>query len=45
MVLLESIVENFKMFRDVTQFEDKEIAFYKRAQILVADIWLCYEGQ
>ena len=26
-------------------YNGKRIAFYKRAQILIADIWACFEGQ
>ena len=39
------IVENFPCFRDEAGFEGKTIRFYKRAQILVADLWACFEGQ
>ncbi|XP_003475121.1 queuosine 5'-phosphate N-glycosylase/hydrolase [Cavia porcellus] len=43
--LLHLIVENFPSYRDVTQFEGKRVAFYKRAQILVADTWSVLGGR
>ncbi|XP_044742813.1 queuosine salvage protein isoform X2 [Chrysoperla carnea] len=42
MKLLEIIVTNFECFRDESQFNGYQISFYKRAQILVADIWSCF---
>ena len=44
-MLLNSIVDDFPSFRDTAEFEGQKIAFYKRAQILIADIWLCFEGK
>ena len=32
-------------FRDETEFEGQKVAIYKRVQILIADIWACFEGQ
>jgi len=26
-------------------FEGRKVRFYKRAQILVADLWACFEGE
>lgn len=43
--LLQLIVENFPSFRDESVYRNQKVAFYKRAQILVADIWCCYEGK
>lgn len=43
--LLRVIVENFPSFRDEAVFKGQHVAFYKRAQILVADIWCCFEGK
>ncbi|MCX6809239.1 MAG: queuosine salvage family protein [Candidatus Berkelbacteria bacterium] len=37
--LLNLIVKNFPSFRDVTKYKAKNIYFYKRAQLLVADIY------
>lgn len=42
--LVNLLVDNFSCFRDETRFEGKPIRFYKRAQILVADLWACFEG-
>jgi hypothetical protein len=36
--LLNSIIINFPSFRDTEAYKSKEIYFYKRAQLLVADI-------
>ncbi|XP_055917141.1 Q-nucleotide N-glycosylase 1 [Eupeodes corollae] len=43
--LLESIVEEFVCFRDTASYEGKQVALYKRAQILVGDIWSCFRGK
>ncbi|EDV22129.1 uncharacterized protein TRIADDRAFT_29087 [Trichoplax adhaerens] len=43
--LLESITSTFDCFNDVSTFHDIQVGFYKRAQILIADIWACFEGQ
>ncbi|XP_004639453.1 queuosine salvage protein [Octodon degus] len=43
--LLQLVVESFPSYRDVTEFEGKRVAFYKRAQILVADTWSVLEGK
>ena len=32
-------------FRDIAEYNGKQVAIYKRAQILIADIWACFEGQ
>lgn len=42
--LVNLLVDNFPCFKDTTRFEGKTIRFYKRAQILVADLWACFEG-
>ncbi|CAG8488579.1 3004_t:CDS:10, partial [Ambispora gerdemannii] len=42
--LLTIIVENFPSFRDEALFLGRTVKFYKRAQILIADIWACFEG-
>lgn len=41
--LLQIIVENFPSFRDQCEYEGRTVSFYKRAQILIADIWACFE--
>ncbi|KAJ2002628.1 hypothetical protein GGI04_003258 [Coemansia thaxteri] len=43
--LVGTVVEEFSSFRDEHQFEGRTVAMYKRAQILVADIWACFEGK
>lgn len=43
--LVNLVVEHFPCFRDEARFEGKTVHFYKRAQILVADLWACFEGQ
>ncbi|KAF3903332.1 hypothetical protein AA313_de0204761 [Arthrobotrys entomopaga] len=43
--LVNLVVEEFPCFRDESRFEGRKINFYKRAQILVADIWASFNGQ
>ncbi|XP_063846987.1 queuosine 5'-phosphate N-glycosylase/hydrolase-like isoform X2 [Scylla paramamosain] len=43
--LVEIVTESFPCFRDVASFEGRPVAFYKRAQILAADLWMLYRGQ
>ncbi|CAG8453188.1 7738_t:CDS:1 [Acaulospora colombiana] len=43
--LLNIIVESFSSFRDESTFNGERVVFYKRAQILIADIWACFEGE
>ena len=43
--LISIIVENFSSYRDECTFEGKTVKLHKRAQILVADIWACFEGK
>ena len=45
MQLLELIVENFESYQDEHTFMDQKVYLYKRAQILIADLWSCFEGQ
>ncbi len=42
--LVNLVVDNFSMFDDRHMFEGKFVRFQKRAQILVADLWACFEG-
>lgn len=39
------MVGSFPSFNDEARFEGKMVRFYKRAQILVADLWACFEGK
>ena len=43
--LVNLVVDNFSMFDDRHTFEGKFVRFQKRAQILVADLWACFEGE
>ncbi|XP_022662100.1 queuosine salvage protein-like isoform X4 [Varroa destructor] len=43
--LLSLLVNEFPSFRDEAVYKSKKVSFYKRAQILVADLWACFEGQ
>ncbi|KAK9703574.1 hypothetical protein K7432_010657 [Basidiobolus ranarum] len=45
MKLLNLIVSNFKSYRDEHFFEGRNVQILKRAQILIADIWACFEGK
>ncbi|XP_054917952.1 queuosine 5'-phosphate N-glycosylase/hydrolase isoform X2 [Dermacentor andersoni] len=43
--LLEKVVKSFTSFQDEGTFDGVRVSFYKRAQILVADLWSCFQGQ
>ncbi|KAG9337198.1 hypothetical protein JZ751_029678 [Albula glossodonta] len=43
--LVQHIVDNLPSYRDEATFQGKKIAFYKRAQILVADFWGIMEAR
>jgi len=43
--LMYLVVNNFSSFDDRGEYRGKEIHFYKRAQILVADVWARLHGQ
>jgi len=43
--LLKLIVNDFECFRDEADFHGHRVSFYKRAQILVGDIWAFYKGK
>lgn len=43
--LLGLVTSTFKCFQDESEFDGKRVSFYKRAQILVSDIWACFEGE
>ena len=42
--LLDIIVDNFESYRDICTYNNKTVSFLKRAQILIADIWTCFNG-
>lgn len=43
--LLKLIVQNFPSFLDTAIYKEKEVYFYKRAQLLVADIFQIFGGK
>ncbi|KAG7481120.1 hypothetical protein MATL_G00063440 [Megalops atlanticus] len=43
--LVKHIVESLPSYRDEATFKGKKVAFYKRAQILVADFWGIMEAR
>lgn len=43
--LLDAIVTNFACFRDVAVYKGHPVAIYKRAQILIGDIWSCFKNE
>lgn len=43
--LLEIIIDNFNCFRDEAEFKNTKVAIYKRAQILISDIWKCFQNE
>ncbi|XP_071443580.1 queuosine 5'-phosphate N-glycosylase/hydrolase-like [Hetaerina americana] len=43
--LMSLIVKEFASFQDEAQYGGKRVAFYKRAQILVGDIWMLFDGR
>lgn len=43
--LLELIVNEFPCFADEAQFKDQRVSLYKRAQILIGDLWACFSGK
>lgn len=43
--LLQTIIDNFPCFKDEAIYKDQKVSFYKRAQILIGDIWICFKGK
>ena len=43
--LVNLLVEHFPAFRDEHFFHGKTVRFYKRAQILTADVWAAFNGE
>ena len=41
--LIEIVTSNFDCFNDVGHFDSQPVQFQKRVQILIADIWACFE--
>lgn len=42
--LLKLVLDNFKCFRDEADYKNESVGLYKRAQILVGDIWACFQN-
>ena len=45
MALVNLVVDYFPCFRDEAVFHGERVNFYKRAQILVGDLWACFNGE
>ncbi|KAK3818472.1 MAG: hypothetical protein J3Q66DRAFT_173532 [Benniella sp.] len=43
--LVDIIASNFSSFCDEAEFCGRKVQIYKRAQILVADLWACFENK
>ncbi|KAI9834171.1 MAG: hypothetical protein M1826_005282 [Phylliscum demangeonii] len=43
--LVNLVAEQFPCFRDEVSFDHERVRFLKRAQILVADLWACFDGK
>jgi len=43
--LVELLAKEFPSFNDVARYEGSEVYFYKRAQLLVSDLWGAYGGK
>eukprot|EP00898_Chlorokybus_atmophyticus_P006177 jgi/Chlat1/6560/Chrsp45S05926 len=43
--LVDLVTRHFPGFRDEAVYEGQQVAFYKRAQIFVADVWGAFEGK
>jgi len=44
-VFVNLLVDSFPCLQDQSRYEGKVVHFYKRAQILAADLWACFEGE
>ncbi len=43
--LAEMVAENLSSFNDITAYQEHEVRFFKRAQIVVTDLWGAFRGQ
>jgi hypothetical protein len=43
--LVTLVIDKFPSFCDEAVFKGEKVAFYKRAQILIADLWSCFDGK
>ncbi|CDI97224.1 protein of unknown function DUF2419 [Echinococcus multilocularis] len=43
--LLQLVCDKFPSFQDRAVYKERNVTFYKRAQILIADLWLAFKGK
>lgn len=43
--LVEILASDFPSFRDIAEYESQPVPFYKRAQLLVSDLWGAFGGK
>jgi len=43
--ILSELVDNFPSFKDEAEYRGRKIAFYKRAQILIGDLYCAFNGK
>ncbi|KAF9989813.1 hypothetical protein BGZ75_004815 [Mortierella antarctica] len=43
--LVDIVTSNFSSFRDEAEFCGRKVQIFKRAQILVADLWACFQNE
>jgi len=43
--LLDMVVNDFPCFKDEADFNGQRVAIYKRAQILIGDLYACFQGE
>lgn len=43
--LLQIVIENFPCYKDEAKYKGHHVSLYKRAQILVGDLWSCYKNK
>ncbi|KAI9216890.1 hypothetical protein BC828DRAFT_352044 [Blastocladiella britannica] len=43
--LMSLVLEHFPTFRDESSYQGEKVYIYKRLQILVADVWACFDGR
>ncbi|KAG0347340.1 hypothetical protein BG004_007930 [Podila humilis] len=43
--LVDIITSNFSSFKDEAEFCGRKVQIFKRAQIMVADLWACFQNQ
>lgn len=43
--LLDLILNNFQCFKDEAEYKNVKVGLYKRAQILIGDIWACFQNK